>query len=150
MRLRVLLVFGALVSALPASARDPMLKDGRFTICAFQDFDKCELLAAPALRRYHPTAHNRRVLAELKRYAASNNITAAALQRSFGKPSKIIPHDNSTDQTYAWFRNSVGLNDLNAKCPECGLYIRLSGKVAVSLNYIVDEKFTLAWNRAPQ
>ena len=40
------------------------------------------------------------------------------------------------------------MNDLNAKCPECGIYVYLSGDVVTSLNYIVDQKFTLAWNRA--
>jgi len=87
-------------------------------------------------------------VAALKRYVAARRVSPASLEEAFGKPSKIQQHAEPTDQTYAWYDKSVGLSDLNAKCPECGIYIRVSGNVVVSLNYIVDGKFTLAWNRA--
>lgn len=147
-RLAVRLGIAILSAALPAAARDAMAKDGRFTVCAFQDFDKCRLLTASALRAYRFTAENKRVLKALKRYAAAPGVTLAELERAFGKSSKIIPHGRPGDDTVAWFHNSVGLNDLNAKCPECGIYVRLADGRAISLNYIVDGKFTLAWNRA--
>jgi len=148
MKSRVLFVLAAVLFAHPAAARDPLIKDGRFTICAFQNFDKCELLTARAFRRHHPSARDRRIVAALKRYVAARRVSPASLEEAFGKPSKIQQHAEPTDQTYAWYDKSVGLSDLNAKCPECGIYIRVSGNVVVSLNYIVDGKFTLAWNRA--
>ncbi len=148
MKSRVLFVLAAVLLALPAAARDPLIKDGRFTICAFQNFDQCELLTARTFRRYRPSARDRRIVDALSHYVAARRVTLASLQQTFGKPSKVQQHDEPTDQTYAWYHKYAGLTDLNAKCPECGIYIRVAGHMVISLNYIVDGKFTLAWNRA--
>jgi hypothetical protein len=149
MRLISLPAIGFLVViALPAAARDPMLRDGRFTICPFQNFDKCQLLNERTMRRYRFAPEHKRVLQELKRYAAAPSVTIVELAQSFGKPSRITPHDRVNDKTIAWIHDSVGLNDLNAKCPECGIYVRLFGDVVISFNYIVDRKFTITWYRA--
>lgn len=125
MRPKILLIFAFLLAALPAAARDATIKDGRFTICAFQNFEKCRLLTTSTIRRYRLAAEEKRVLKELKQYTAAQNVTLADLEKSFGKPSKVIPHASPDDKTVAWFKDSVGLNDLNAKCPECGIYVRL-------------------------
>ena len=164
MRFIVLLVIGLFAAALPASARDlnsrdpnsrdpnsrdPMIKDGKFTICKFQNFDKCELLTEPTTARYHLNTREKRTLAALQKHAAAKSTALPALEQSFGKPSKIFPHrEHPDDTTIAWFFNSLGMNDLNAKCPECGIYVYLSKDVVTSLNYIVDGKFTIGWNRA--
>ena len=147
MRPKILLIFAYLLAALPAAARDATIKDGRFTICAFQNFEKCQLLTTSAIRRYRLAAEEIRVLKELKQYTAAQNVTLADLEKSFGKPSKVILHASPDDKTVAWFKDSVGLNDLNAKCPECGIYVYVSSDIVTSLNYIVDDKFTVGWNR---
>jgi hypothetical protein len=149
MRLAALLTIALLASALPALARDPMAKDGKFTICQFQNFDKCELLTDRTLPRYRLNTREKRTLAALKLQAEAKTVSLTALAKSFGKPSKIFPHaSHPNDTTLAWFFNSVGLDDLNAKCPECGIYVYVSSDVVTSLNYIVDGKFTIGWNRA--
>ena len=149
MRLKILLGLGLVFAALPAFARDPMAKDGKFTICEFQNFDKCELLNDRTTTRYHLNTREKRTLAALKVQADAKTVSLTALAKSFGKPSKIFPHaSRPSDTTLAWFFNSLGMNDLNAKCPECGIYVYVSSDVVTSLNYIVDRKFTIGWNRA--
>ena len=153
MRLKILFALCLLASALPALARDPksrdpMAKDGKFTICEFQNFDKCELLTDRTIARYRLNTREKRTLATLKQQAEAKTVSLTALAKSFGKPSKVFPHaSHPNDTTLAWFFNSVGLDDLDAKCPECGIYIYLSGDVVTSVNYIVDGKFTIGWNR---
>jgi len=149
MRARSLFAVCLFLVSPAALARDPMTKDGQFTICAFQNFDKCELLRARAIRKYRFGGEERRTLKKLQAYAAASpSPTQSELEKMFGKPSKIFPRtDRPTERTIAWFRNSVGLNDLTAKCPECGLYITLSGDLMTALTYIVDRKFTLVWYR---
>ena len=147
MRLIALLTI-AVLAATPAVARDPAVHDGRYTICAFQDFEKCERLTTRALRRYDLSADEKLVLRKLRRHTATGHATLATLEGSFGKSSKIFPHRRPSDRTVAWYQNSVGMNDLNAKCPECGLYISSLRNSLTSINYIVDQKFTIVWNRA--
>ncbi len=135
MRPKILLALAILLAALPAFARDPMAKDGKFTICQFQNFDKCELLTDRTLVRYHLNTREKRTLAALKLQADSKTVSLTALAKSFGKPSKIFPHaSRPNDTTLAWFFNSVGLADLDAKCPECGIYVYVSSDVVTSLN----------------
>jgi hypothetical protein len=148
MRRIALPIIAILAATLPALARDPMAKDGKFTICEFQDFDKCELLTDRTIVRYKFNTREKRTLAALKVHAAAKSVSLAALEQSFGKPSKVFPHTSRpNEKTVAWFYNSVGLNDLNAKCPECGIYVYVSSDIVTSLNYIVDDKFTVGWNR---
>ena len=149
MRVLALLAIALLFAPLPALARDPMTKDGRFTICEFQNFDKCELLTESSLRRFQLSAEERRNFEALRRFTTAPNASLADLERTFGKASKVRPRrDRPNEMTIAWFHNSAGLNDLNAKCPECGIYVYLTNNVVANINYIVDGKFTLAWNRA--
>ena len=107
------------------------------------------MLTEPTTARYHLNTREKRTLAALQKHAAAKSTALPALEQSFGKPSKIFPHrEHPDDTTIAWFFNSLGMNDLNAKCPECGIYVYLSKDVVTSLNYIVDGKFTIGWNRA--
>ena len=154
MRVKLLILFalGAIVSILSAArdamARDPMAKDGKFTICQFQNFDKCELMTDPTVTRYRLNTREKRTLAALQKHTAAKSTNVPALEQSFGKPSKIYSHrERPNDTTIAWFFNSLGMDDLNAKCPEFGIYVYLSGDAVTSLNYIVDGKFTIGWNR---
>lgn len=116
----VVLILSALLVAAPAAARDPAVKDGRFTICVFQDFEKCELLTKRTMRLHGVTEHDTQVLKQLKRHAEARHTSVAALEQSFGKASKVFPHSRPRDSTIAWFQDSVGMNDLKAKCPEIG------------------------------
>ena len=84
MRLKILLALGILAAALPAFARDPMIKDCKFTVCAFQNFDKCELLTERTNARYHFNTREKRMLQALQRHAAAKSTTLAALEQSFG------------------------------------------------------------------
>jgi hypothetical protein len=61
---------------------------------------------------------------------------------------KSFRHNRPNDKTIAWYHNSVGLTDLNAKRPECGIYLSLSDDAPTDLYYLVDGKFTLVWYRA--
>ena len=153
---RILLVLALLFAALPAPARDrdvatrePMTKDGKFSICEFQDFDHCAVLNDKTVRKYRLVAEEKRHLNDLQRIAASGQaVTLADLEKSFGNAYKVFSHDRPTDMTYVWYRNSTGLNDLTAKCPECGIYVTLSDGLPSEMFYIVDEKFTVVWYRA--
>lgn len=142
-----LLCIALFAATAPALARDPTLQDGRFTICAFQDFAKCQLLTARTARRYEITDDEKRVMKDLKRHVAAGRASIAALEKSFGKSSKTFSHSTPNDNTIAWYEHSVGMNDLNAKCPECGIYVSSIGNRLTSINYIVDQKFTVVWNR---
>ena len=149
MRFISLLTIAILAATFPALARDPMVKDGKFTICAFRTFDKCELFTGKAIKKFRLTAEEKQKLKELQRYAAATQaIPLADLEKSFGRLPKFFPYDNPNKKTLAWYRDSVGLNDLTAKCPECGIYISLIDDMPIDIFYIVDEKFRLVWYRA--
>src|SRR5262249_48931713 len=130
------------------ATREPMTKDGKFTICEFQDFDHCELLTEKALKKYRFTAEEKQKLKDLQRFAAvTEAVPLADLEKSFGRYYKIFPRDAPNQRTIVWYRDSIGLNDLHAKCPECGVYISLADDVPTDLFYIVEEKFTVVWYR---
>jgi hypothetical protein len=94
-----LLAFAILATALPAAAREPQTKDGKFTIFAFQNFEKCELFSARAIGLYRFSAEDKRILKELRHYAAATRgVTVERLEQSFGKPSKILSPQSSERQ----------------------------------------------------
>lgn len=134
-----------------APAREPMTKDGQFSICEFQDFDNCQLLSDKAIKKFRLTAEENQKLKDLQRYAAATQpIPLAELEKSFGRIYRVFTHDNPNEKTLAWYRDSVGLNDLTAKCPECGVFVSLADDMPNDIFYIVDEKFTLVWYRASE
>jgi len=58
------------------------------------------------------------------------------------RPNKSRPEE----RTIAWFRNPP--SGSKAKCPECGVYLYVTRDLLTGINYMVDGKFSLSWNRA--
>jgi hypothetical protein len=144
-----LLICACPALAQPSPPRDPVAKDGLFSICAFQKFDQCDLLTEQSIQKYRFSPAEKRTLQDLRRFAEASRVKVEDLEKSFGKSSAARPNKTRPDEkTIAWFANSNGAP--KAKCPECGIYVYLTGDVVTGINYMVDGKFTLTWNRAEQ
>ena len=143
----VALLLAAPALAQPNQPRDPASKDGLFTICAFQKFDQCDLLSESSIQKFNFSADEKRTLQELRRHAEAPLIKLTDLEKSFGKPAAVRPNKSRPEErTIAWFRNLP--SGSKAKCPECGIYLYVTRDRLTGINYMVDGKFSLSWNRA--
>ena len=125
--------------------RDFFTADGQFTICKFRLFKECRLLTPASEDGGEFTSSERITLHKLRELTKAEALDIPKLTDTFGQPTHILhpPPDllGPDGLTLLW------LTEPKEVCPLCGVRLSLQGQRLVQIDFDVNNKFMVIWQR---
>lgn len=129
-----------------AYGRDFFTADGQFTICKFRVFQECQVLTSAMAEGVDFTSSERNSLRKLRELTGADTLDVRKLTEAFGQPTQILhpPPDILAPDglTLMW------LTEPKEVCPLCGIRLSLQGKKLLRIDFDVNDKFMVVWQRA--
>jgi hypothetical protein len=126
--------------------RDFSTADAQFTICKFRVFQECRLLTPAIAEGADFTSSERNTLSKLRELTGADSLDVRKFTEAFGQPTQILhpPPDilGPEGLILMWLTESKEV------CPLCGIRLSLQGKKLLMIDFDVNDKFMVVWQRA--